>query len=74
LVTDAQIARELRTAEIEIAISKPQVFVFDFAFDRKGRDVGAIQNFQIVGHYFDFARRKICVCLPGQSGRDAAAD
>ena len=57
-VAHSQIARQLRTPQIIIPISHPQIFIVDFGVDREGQHVHAIQDLQTIWNDFDIASRK----------------
>ena len=59
-MTQAQIARKLRPAQIEVAISQPQIFVVNSSSSGNGRSArrdSRISNF--VGHHLDIAGRQL---------------
>ncbi len=62
-MTQTQIASELGTAQIEIAVAELQILVLHLAVDREGRDFGTIQDFQSIHHDLYLARRQIGIGL-----------
>ena len=73
-MAQAQVARELRAAQVEIAIREPQVFVDVLVVEREGEHVGLVQDAQLFDDDFDLAGRQIRIRLPGDARRDAAGD
>ena len=52
-VTQTQIFRHARTAQVEVAVSQTQVFVGDLFVQRKRQHVGLVEDLQLVGHDLD---------------------
>ena len=43
-VAEAEVARELRTTEVEVTVGEAQIFVADLGVEGKGKRFGAIQD------------------------------
>src|SRR5207248_2170199 len=71
-VTNAQIARELRPAQIVIAIGQAQIFVVNLGVHRKWQIIRAIQNSQLSGNQFDVASGKFRIFRSRNARRDFA--
>ena len=70
----AQIARDARTAQVEIAIAEPQIFVARIGVEREWKNVGTIQNAQVLRQQFDVARGEFWILRAGDAGGDFAFD
>ena len=73
-MADAEIARQRRTAQIEIAISQLQVFVFDFAVDFKRRNFRTIKDFERINDHLDLTRGEIGIRLTCDPCNDMSVD
>ena len=70
-MTNAQIARQLRTAQVEITIGQAQIFVADLPVERKRKNLRAVQDRQARRQNFDFTRREFWIFRSWQARRDA---
>jgi hypothetical protein len=66
-VPEPQIAGQLRSAKVEIAIGQAQIFIVDFAIELKGEIGGAIQNVQFAWKHLDIAGGKFRILRPWQA-------
>ena len=69
-----QIARELRTPQVIIAVRHAQILVVNLGIDREREGVGAIQNSQSVRNYLNVAGSKFRILRSGHAGRDFTRD
>ena len=74
LVPLAEVAREMRPAQIEIAIAQPQIFVARIGIERKRQNVRAIQNAETPRDNFDRTRGQLRIFRPRHPRRDRAFD
>ena len=73
-MTNAQIARELRPAQIVIPISQAQIFVVNLGVHRKRQIVRPIQNLQLCGNQFDVASCEFRIFSSWNARRDFAGN
>ena len=71
-MAEAEVARELRAAQVEIAISQAQIFIRDLGIERERKRLGPVENRQARGQDFDLARSEIGIFRAGQARRDPA--
>ena len=70
-VTNAQIARQLWAAQVEITVGQAQVFVTDLPVKREGENLRAVQDRQARGQNFDLARGELGIFRSRQTRGDA---
>ena len=73
-VADAQVARQLRAAQVEVAIGQAQIFVAHLRLEREGKTFGMVQDRQACRQDLYLTRGEFRVFRSRQAGSDTTFD
>ena len=73
-MAQAEVASHVFTAEVEIAVGEPEVFVGNLVVELERKDLGGVENVERAGDEFDRAGGQLRVFGSSQAGGDFSGD